>query len=550
MRPDGFRGHWREDEDTRAVFAESASIHRITPRAVASPLDAEDVQKLLNWAATTATPLVARGSGSSMAGGCLTESVVVDLSLLHQPPIVDATRRLVRCGPYVTRGAVARAAEEVGLRFPVDPSSGAFCTVGGMVGTNASGARTLKFGSTRTWVSGLECVFADGSRAWVRRGEPLATASKVLGRFAKASATLRKSAAAIETAVVRKNSSGYGAKAFARTGDLLDLLVGSEGTLAIFTEVELALCELPVATATLLVSWPTLEGAVHGAALASEAGASACELLDRTFLDVARTRGALPVELGDEAVLLIELEEEIQGWNVDMPREASERPLIERAKALERASRSAGASQVMLGLDPESSDALWALRHAASPILARLDPSIASMQLVEDACVPQSRLSDYVQGVRRVLDHVGVRGVIFGHAADANVHVNALVDVRNPEWKAQVARLFAEIMELTASLGGTPTGEHGDGRLRTPLLNRFWTADALSLFERVKACFDPAGILNPGVKVWREGAQSWGTIKYDPRLASPSARVQRVLERVSRERAYHRSRVEMLDESV
>ncbi|MFN8572210.1 MAG: FAD-binding oxidoreductase [Gemmatimonadaceae bacterium] len=550
MRPEGIRGHWREDEDTRAVFAESASIHRVTPRAVASPQDAEDVQQLMKWAAATATPLVARGSGSSMAGGCLTESVVVDLSLLHAAPSVDANRRLARCGPAVTRAAVTRAAEALGLRFPVDPSSGAFCSVGGMVATNASGSRTLKFGSTRTWVSGLECVLADGTRTWVRRGEPLDTSNKILAKYAKTATSLRKAAAAIQSPMVRKNSSGYGLHAFARTGDLVDLLVGSEGTLAVFTELELALCELPVATATLLVSWPTLEGAVRGAAMATEAGASACELLDRTFLDVARTRAALPVEVGDEAVLLIELEEEIHGWNADLPRDASEQPLVERTKALERASLHAGASRVLLGLDPESSDALWALRHAASPILARLDPSIASMQLVEDACVPQARLSDYVQGVRRSLDQAGVRGVIFGHAGDANVHVNALVDVRHPEWKAQVARLFADIMELTATLGGTSTGEHGDGRLRTPLLNRFWSSDALALFERVKASFDPLGILNPGVKVWRNGAPSWDAIKYDPTLASPSPRAQRVLDRVSRERAYHRSRVEMLDESV
>ncbi len=215
MRPEGIRGHWREDEDTRAVFAESASIHRVTPRAVASPQDAEDVQQLMKWAAATATPLVARGSGSSMAGGCLTESVVVDLSLLHAAPSVDANRRLARCGPAVTRAAVTRAAEALGLRFPVDPSSGAFCSVGGMVATNASGSRTLKFGSTRTWVSGLECVFADGTRTWVRRGEPLDTSNKILAKFAKTATSLRKAAAAIQSPMVRKNSSGYGLHAFA-----------------------------------------------------------------------------------------------------------------------------------------------------------------------------------------------------------------------------------------------------------------------------------------------------------------------------------------------
>ncbi|MFN8581724.1 MAG: FAD-binding oxidoreductase [Gemmatimonadaceae bacterium] len=550
MRPTSFRGQWREDEEARSVFAESASIHRIVPRAIASARDREDVQSLLRWGQEHQVAIVARGSGSSMAGGCLTDSVVLDLSALQAPPAVDATRSLVRCAPATTRSAVERAAEPFGLRFPVDPSSGAFCSIGGMVATNASGARTLKFGSTRPWVVGLECVFADGTRAWVRRGEPIDDSNPTLARAAARLSEMRAASSAIVVPDVRKNSSGYGVGEFARTGELVDLLVGSEGTLAVFTEIELALCELPRATATLLVSWPTLEGAVRGAALACEAGASACELLDRTFLDIARTRSSLPVDVGDEAVLLIELAEEARGWATDAPQAAYAGALTARAGALEQAMLKAGSSRVMLGLDPESSDALWALRHAASPILARLDPAIASMQLVEDAVVPPARLADYVKGVRAALDAVGVPGVVFGHAGDANVHVNALVDLRTETWKAQVAQLFDAVMDLTVSLGGSPSGEHGDGRLRTPVLDRFWNRDALAFFASIKACFDPTGILNPGVKVWQAGAPSWVRIKYDRSLPPPPPRALRVLERVTRERAYDRSRLELLDEGV
>ncbi len=553
MRPNDFRGEWREDPDACAVYAESAAIHRVTPLAVAVPVDAQDVQVLTTWAGSSRTPIVARGSGSSMSGACLSESVVVDLSALKSVPTIDVTRQVAHCAPGTTRSVLDRSARMHGLRFPIDPSSGAFCTIGGMIATNASGARTLKFGSTREWVTGLECVFSDGSRAWVRRGAEIDTSVPALARIAARVAEWLRRAREIQAPAVRKNSSGYGVSAFAASGELIDLLVGSEGTLAFFVNVEVALCEVPTSTASLLVSWASLAGAVYGATLAREAGASACELLDRTFLRIAAEREghALPVDADAEAVLLIELEHTTHAANVARSvLDDGDRLLVERASALERALLAAGASQVILGLEPESEETLWALRHAASPILARLDPSIASMQVVEDGVVPPTRLADYVVGVRSALDRAQFRGVIFGHAGDANVHVNALVDVRQSGWNARLIQLFTEVTELTAQLGGTPSGEHGDGRLRTPALHQFWPAAALELFEEIKSTFDAWQILNPGVKVPQRGVESWNAIKYDRALPPVATRVRRVLDRVSRERAYDRSRLEMLEEAV
>ena len=189
---------------------------------------------------------------------------------------------------------------------------------------------------------------------------------------------------------------------------------------------------------------------------------------------------------------------------------------------------------------------MWELRHAASPILSRLDPSLKSMQFIEDGCVPPDRLPEYVRGVRAALDRHETRGVIFGHAGDANVHVNPLVDVRRPDWRERVAALLDEVAELTASLGGTLAGEHGDGRLRTPLLDRVWPAASRHAFAAVKHCFDPAGILNPGVKVSLPGQRALGEIKYDPSLSPLPPAARRALDVVERERAYARFRLEML----
>lgn len=425
--------------------------------------------------------------------------------------------------------------------------------MGGMVATNAAGARSLKFGAMRQWVTGLDCVFADGTRAWVRRGHQLDMGTPILARFAAASTDLMKRSRQIPVHAVRKNSSGYALPEFAVSGELIDLLVGSEGTLAIFLAIEVALCPMPAATAVLLASFPTLEGAVMGAGLAREAGASACELLDRTFLRIATTRGgdALPIDASAEAALLIELESLPRASGSEAGATAgSESRLAAQASALEAALCRAGASLVMVGLEPESEESLWALRHAASPILARLDPAIASMQVIEDGVVPPGRLSEYVHGVRQALDRSECRGVIFGHAGDANVHVNALVDVRVAGWKDRLGALYAEVTELTARLGGTASGEHGDGRLRTPMLDRFWPPAALALFADIKTIFDAAERLNPGVKCWRPNVAPWGEVKYDVSLPAPTRRAQQVLERVSKERAYDRSRLEMLDETV
>jgi FAD/FMN-containing dehydrogenase len=223
-------------------------------------------------------------------------------------------------------------------------------------------------------------------------------------------------------------------------------------------------------------------------------------------------------------------------------------PLEARAQALDRALRSVGATAVHIGIDPETSEGLWAFRHAASPMLARLDQTLASMQVIEDGAVPPEHLAEYITGVRRAFDRAGFRGVIFGHAGDAHIHANALVDVTEPTWQSRVERLFDEVVSLTASLGGTLSGEHGDGRLRTPVLDRVWPADALELFREIKLAFDPTCILNPGVKLPTVGQKALGTIKYDRSLPSLPHRARRVLDRVARERAYDRSRLEMLEQ--
>jgi FAD/FMN-containing dehydrogenase len=538
--PTGFRGVFRSDEDARAVYAESAGIARVWPRAVAVPLDAGDLSTLVKWAAAGHVPLVPRGSGSSMPNGAVGDGVIVDLSRWRSMGSVDVSTRTVRVGPGVLRAEVDGAARQHGLRFPVDPSSGAFCTIGGMASTNAAGSHSMRFGSMRSWVRAIDCVLADGSSVQARRGATPAPANGIAAidrlRAIEAQLAAARPSMIRAHAGVIKDSSGYGVAEFLASGDLVDLLVGSEGTLAFFTSLELNLIPTAPATSSVLGAFASLEAAVSAAVAARAAGAVACELLDRTFLDVAASGGA-PRQLSadTECALLAEVE----AGNADRASEA--------ALAVERIFREAGATTVRVALDHSTETELWELRHAASPILARLDPNLRSMQFVEDCAVPPEHLAAYVRGVRAILHAHETRGVIFGHAGDAHVHVNPLVDVSRPDWRTRVNAMLDEVVTLTASLGGTLSGEHGDGRLRAPLLARVWPAAVLDAFRAAKTAFDPDGILNPGVKLAGLGRAPVGDVKYDPSLPSLPPRARRALDRVERERAYARSRLELLD---
>jgi FAD/FMN-containing dehydrogenase len=537
----GFRGYFREDELARAVYSEAAGIGRAIPAAVAVPVDAEDVVVLVKWAAETRTSLIPRGSGSSMSGGAIGTGVVVDLSRINHLGRIIERDRTVWAEPGVLWSTLDVAARRKGLRFPVDPSSGNFCTLGGMVATNAAGAHTLHYGATRAWVNAIDCIFSDGDRAIITRGEPPPKRIEAINRFMRdvhgeiVSSDKRRP---ILHLGVRKESSGYAIHDYATKADLVDLLVGSEGTLAIMVGIQLTLAPLPAATSSVLGSFPSLEEATVAATKAVEAGASSCELLDRTFLAYAATGRSADEKFrqkmeGTAAILLAEVEAE----NADAAAAGAQR--------LAKAFSDSGARDVDVALTPEAEHDLWELRHAASPILSALEHS-TSMQFIEDGAVPLPKLPDYVRGVRKALAEREVSGVIFGHAGDAHVHVNPLIDVRQPDWRDKVSDLLEDVVKLTARLGGTLAGEHGDGRIRTPLLDRVWHKDAIRAFALVKKAFDPSNIFNPGVKVPLPEQRAITDVKYDPDLPPLPERARTVLDDLVKARAYDRFRLSLI----
>jgi FAD/FMN-containing dehydrogenase len=489
--PVGFRGQFSRDEASRARHADAAGILHSLPDAVAVPTDADDLALLVRWCAERNLALVPRSAATGMPGGNVGRGVAVDL-LSHFRRIldIDAERRLARVEPGVTLGELNAAAAHADLAFPVDPSSGERCTLGGMIANNAAGAHSVRYGATRGWVQALDVVLADGSRAMVRRGErpsepPLAPLLDAVDR------RIVPARGEIERAWprVRKNSSGYALLEYLQSGDVVDLLVGSEGTLALIVGAELRLAPVPAHRGLALLEFSDLAaaGAAVERVLALEP--ATCEILDRTFLELVRQAGAdagYPLRRGLEAILLVESEADSQA-----ELEASLQRTVDAVGSI--------ADRVSLATDPQQQRQFWQVRKAASPIIARRTDGRVSMQFIEDGVVPVARLPDYIRALRRILADHGVPAVIFGHAGDGNLHVNPLVDVGAPGWQATIEAVLDETADAIRALGGTLAGEHGDGRLRAPLLERIWGPHLVAHFRHIKRSFDPAGILNPGV---------------------------------------------------
>ena len=529
LPPPPIRGIFRTDHRARAAYAEGAGIFRILPAAVCVPRDREDVASLAHWASAHRLALVPRGAGSAMGGGNVGDGIVVDLTLLPRRLEVEGRARRARASASVTPAELNAAADRAGLRLPPDPSSGRWATLGGMLSTNAAGARTVRYGSVRRWVEAVELVTADGQVTELRRGRPAEPRALAVERFeAEAAPAIRAAAELVRARFprTRKNASGYALDAWLESGDLVDLLIGAEGTLGFATAAEWRLDPLPAARAGLRVALRTLDVLGDAVAALLEHEPSAVELLDRSFLELVGERGV-------EAVLLVELER-------DDPAAARE--------AVQHAARAMApwAASVDTGLTPAAAERLWALRHAASPILAGLPETRRSLQVIEDGCVPLPRMGEYIRAIREAAAARGLAVVIFGHAGDGHIHVNLLPEVGRAGWEDAVAGLLDAVTDALVRLGGTPSGEHGDGRLRPALLPRIYGPEVVALFERVKRAFDPLGILNPGV-ILPSGDAPVSRLKVGAGAVALPEDIARELRRIEQRGDYARSRLDLAD---
>lgn len=547
------RGVYRTDFRARAAYAEGAGIYRLVPAAVARPADIADLADLVRHAAATGTALVPRGAGSGMSGNNVGTGVVVDLTgLAERPLVVDAAARTLRAGTQVSFAEMNAAAAAHGLRIPPDPSSGGWATVGGMIATNASGPRTLKHGSVRGWVEAVELMGEDGGVVELGRRQDRGVAARgaaLHGPLLEGCAALRAAVEAHAAEIgrrfpkVRKNSTGYGVDHYLRTGDLLDLVIGAEGTLGIVTAATWRLAPLPAHRAALRITLRHLADLGELIPMLVAQGAATAELLDQTFLRIVRETAAarsLGLTGEEEGVVLVEFEGNTEAEVRDAATRTSH--LASLAFARDRL-RTAGA--VHLALSTPEMDALLKLRKSASPILAAQEGR-RSMQLVEDGCVPVEKLGEYVLAVRQASRERGVEVVIFGHAGDGNIHVNSMADPSRPDWVDALRGVYGEVTEAVLRLGGVPSGEHGDGRLRGGLLERVYGPALVELFRQVKRTFDPAGIFNPGIKV-DAAAEPVSDLKFGDGATTIPDDIAAALREIEKSGGYATDRLKLAD---
>jgi FAD/FMN-containing dehydrogenase len=394
----------------------------------------------------------------------------------------------------------------------------------------------------------MEIVTGDGEVGWLSRGDSAAPLLRqgvrtpglptAINRFhAMVAPEIREMAPLIEARFprVRKNTAGYALDQWLRSGDDLDLLIGSEGTLGFVTAIRWRLAPVAATRTGLRVALGSLDDLEPAVRALVALEPSAVELLDRTFLDLIALAGRgsdrpdLPPDT--EAVLLVEFERQ----NPDQARGVVG-DAVRAVKDL--------ATDIATALSPEEEQRLWALRHAASPILANLPPDRRSLQVVEDGCVPLARLGEYVRTIREAARREGITAVIFGHAGDGNIHVNALPELARPDWPARVRRLYDDVNRSAIRLGGTVSGEHGDGRLRAPLLEALYGPEIVALFRRLKTAFDPDGIFNPGVKL-DAGGPAISSLKLGPDAAEIPADIAERLREIERTGGYARSRMDI-----
>jgi len=467
-------------------YATAAGPLSIQPTSVARPVDADDVSTLLRWASQRGEPVVPRGAGTGMPGGNVGRGIALDLgACFRRMEPLDVFGRTVRVQPGVLAGDVDRAARLAGLFLPPLPSSADRCTIGGMVANNAAGARTFKYGAIRDWVQALDVVTADGSQYRLERGETVPPEFATL--HTELEAELGNEPAGWPN--VRKNSSGYALDRFLPEADAVQLVVGSEGTIAVVTSVTLMLAPVPQAQAVALIALRSLLDLPTLVQWAHDNSASACEFFGRRFLEVASLAhhvGAAGAVEGAEAALLLELDGDPDSVSAG-------------ADSLRRLARELGLHAI-IGMEESDRRNLWSVRHAASPLIAESARSgLVSTQIIEDSVVPPEALGAYLSGVDEILHSADTDAVIFGHAGDANIHVNPLLDVGRSSWRERARALLKETVDLVADLGGTLSGEHGDGRLRAPFMEQIWGPKLAACFERTKNTLDPAGVLNPGV---------------------------------------------------
>ena len=507
-------GELLRDRAHRVLYATDASVYRQVPRAVARPRHEEDLIQLVAWARDTGGSLVPRGAGTSLAGQAIGPGVVVDTSRWMAGVMeIDPEGRRALVQPGVVRDSLNRLLAGEGLFFAPETSTTSRCTIGGMVGNNACGLHSLRYGSTREHIRRLRVLLADGSVEWWSPRSPGemerdSRKTGTYGRVLRGLAELLNEPGARREILdgfphpdIPRRNSGYALDLMARSRpfdssgvdfDLCRLLCGSEGTLALVTAMELSLEPLPPPHRALVaVHLARRHEAYAAAGLALAWHPDAVEMMDHHIISLAAESPAQRenrffVQGTPGAVLLVAF---ARGDEVELRQDCD---------GLEADLRGAGLGTHFPVLRGDDMERAWALRKAGLGILSRTPGARRPVSVIEDSAVRVEDLPRFMRAVEERLRDFGLECVVHAHVGSGELHIRPMLDLHQESDVALFRELGREMAGLVAEFRGSLSGEHGDGRLRAPWLPLVLGEANMRRLERVKDLFDPLGIFNPG----------------------------------------------------
>ena len=491
------------DRPSRLLYATDASLYEMEPVAVVFPRTPSDAAAAVDVARSHGVPVLPRGGGTSLAGQGVNHAVVLDFTR-HMNAVLelDADRRLARVQPGLVLSELNKAARRFGLHYPIDPSTANRATIGGGIGNNSCGTHSGLYGKTVDVVESMDVILSDGEHLRFdqvdeRRLRALIDSGGREGRLYR---DLRELAERERGEIARhfpeipRRVSGYNLETLLDPEgvNLSQLVVGSEGTLAVVTEATVQLAPLPARRGILAAHFHTLIEAAEATLTANSYSPAAIELVDDIIIERCRSSvGYAPLAefvVGSPgAILLIECFAD------------TDAQLSEQLRAIRSDLESQGMGYAFVTeTDPGAQARMWQMRQAGLGLLMSMQGDPKPAAFVEDTAVPPERLPEFVARFDAAVRARGLRAGYYGHAAAGCLHIRPVVNVKDPVGLDQTEALASEIADLVVEFGGSLSGEHGDGIVRGAFMEKMYGARLVDAFREAKQIFDPDGMLNPG----------------------------------------------------
>lgn len=523
------------DQLARTLYATDASVYRELPLAVALPKSTQDIQKLIAFAITNKTSLIPRTAGTSLAGQCVGEGIVVDVSKYFTKILeFNKEERWIRVQPGVIRDDLNRFLKPHGLFFSPVTSTANRAMIGGMVGNNSCGTTSIVYGSTREHTLELKVILSDGSEAVFSQvtkegfdqkmklenleGElyrhifnelsDTANQQRIKEHFPKPSIHRRNTGYAVDylmqTEIFSDTESGF---------DFCKLLCGSEGTLAFTTEIKIHLDPLPDPFDVVVAAhFESINESMRATQVAMKHHPTACELMDKIILDctkenIEQNKNRYFVEGDPKAILMIEF----RGKTLLEAEEQAYR-LIDTFKK-------EGYGYAYPMILPENTKSVWSLRSAGLGLLANIPGDRKAVACIEDTAVDIDDLADYIMDFQKIMDKHGQEPVHYAHAGAGEIHLRPILDLKKAADAEEFYQISEAVAKLVKSYDGSLSGEHGDGRVRAAFIPLMVGEENYELFKRIKKTWDPNHIFNPGKIV--DALPMNTSLRYEPDMATP-----------------------------